>query len=277
MFYSVYILQKKLKYMFTLVTIVIACYLLVVIFVFFYQRNLLYHPFENNYNTEEANFSYEEIFIPTSDGKKLKAWFHKKDLKKKKTLLFFHGNAGNLTNRIYKLNLIKNLDINFLIVAYRGFSGNEGKPTEEGLYQDARDTLSWLNQQEIEDKQIVIYGESLGTGVSAEVAQNKKFAGIILESPFTSMVEAGKHYYFYLPVSLLLKDRYETIKKLKNIKIPILVMHGERDRIVPFHMGLEVFSEANEPKYSYFPKNDDHMMEYNKNLLDVLNKFLKSI
>ncbi len=277
MFYSVYILQKKLKYMFTLVTIVIACYLLVVIFVFFYQRNLLYHPFENNYNTEEANFSYEEIFIPTSDGKKLKAWFHKKDLKKKKTLLFFHGNAGNLTNRIYKLNLIKNLDINFLIVAYRGFSGNEGKPTEEGLYQDARDTISWLNQQEIEDKQIVIYGESLGTGVSAEVAQNKKFAGIILESPFTSMVEAGKHYYFYLPVSLLLKDRYETIKKLKNIKIPILVMHGERDRIVPFHMGLEVFSEANEPKYSYFPKNDDHMMEYNKNLLDVLNKFLKSI
>ncbi len=277
MFYSVYILQKKLKYMFTLVTIVIACYLLVVIFVFFYQRNLLYHPFENNYNTEEANFSYEEIFIPTSDGKKLKAWFHKKDLKKKKTLLFFHGNAGNLTNRIYKLNLIKNLDINFLIVAYRGFSGNEGKPTEEGLYEDARDTISWLNQQEIEDKQIVIYGESLGTGVSAEVAQNKKFAGIILESPFTSMVEAGKHYYFYLPVSLLLKDRYETIKKLKNIKIPILVMHGERDRIVPFHMGLEVFSEANEPKYSYFPKNDDHMMEYNKNLLDVLNKFLKSI
>ena len=277
MFYSVYILQKKLKYMFTLVTIVIACYLLVVIFVFFYQRNLLYHPFENNYNTEEANFSYEEIFIPTSDGKKLKAWFHKKNLKKKKTLLFFHGNAGNLTNRIYKLNLIKNLDINFLIVAYRGFSGNEGKPTEEGLYQDARDTLSWLNQQEIEDKQIVIYGESLGTGVSAEVAQNKKFAGIILESPFTSMVEAGKHYYFYLPVSLLLKDRYETIKKLKNIKIPILVMHGERDKIVPFHMGLEVFSEANEPKYSYFPKNDDHMMEYNKNLLDVLNKFLKSI
>ena len=277
MFYSVYILQKKLKYMFTLVTIVIACYLLVVIFVFFYQRNLLYHPFENNYNTEEANFSYEEIFIPTSDGKKLKAWFHKKDLKKKKTLLFFHGNAGNLTNRIYKLNLIKNLDINFLIVAYRGFSGNEGKPTEEGLYQDARDTISWLNEQEIEDKQIVIYGESLGTGVSAEVAQNKKFAGIILESPFTSMVEAGKHYYFYLPVSLLLKDRYETIKKLKNIKIPILVMHGERDRIVPFHMGLEVFSEANEPKYSYFPKNDDHMMEYNKNLLDVLNKFLKSI
>ena len=182
-----------------------------------------------------------------------------------------------MRNRIYKLNLIKNFDINFLIVAYRGFSGNEGRPTEDGLYQDAKDTLAWLNKQNIEDRQIIIYGESLGTGVSAEVAQHKKFAGIILESPFTSMVEAGKHYYFYLPVSLLLKDRYETLKKLKNIKIPILVMHGENDRIVPFHMGKKVFLEANEPKYSYFPKDDDHMMDYNENLLKALDKFLKSI
>ncbi len=246
--------------MFTLITIAILCYLLVVIFVFFYQRNLLYHPFENNYSTDEANFSYEEVFVPTSDGKELKAWFHKKNLKQKKTLLFFHGNAGDLRNRIYKLNLIKDFDINFLIVAYRGFSGNEGSPTEKGLYQDARDTLDWLNAQGIEDKQIVIYGESLGTGVSAEVAQNKNFAGIILESPFTSMVDAGKHYYSYLPVSLLLKDRYETLKKLKNIKIPILVMHGENDKIVPFFMGKKIFLEANEPKYSYFPQEDYHMM-----------------
>ena len=227
--------------MFTSVSIVILCYLLLVVFIFFYQRNLLYHPFENNYTSEEANFSYEEIFVPTSNGSKLKAWFHKKDLKQKKTLVFFHGNAGNLSNRIYKLNLIKNFDINFLIVAYRGFSGNKGIPTEEGLYQDARDVLKWINKQEIADKQIIIYGESLGTGVSIEVAQNKKYAGIILESPFTSMVDAGKHYYSYLPVSLLLKDRYESINKLKNIKIPILVMHGERDKIVPFYMGKKIF------------------------------------
>ena len=186
-------MPKKIRYMLTLVTTVILCYLLVVIFVFFYQRNLLYHPFENNYATDKANFEYEEIFVPTSDGKELKAWFHKKDLKEKKTLLFFHGNAGDLKNRIYKLNLIKDFDINFLIVAYRGFSGNEGSPSEKGLYQDARDTLTWLNSQGIKDKQIIIYGESLGTGVAVEVAQNKNFAGIILESPFTSMVEAGKH------------------------------------------------------------------------------------
>ena len=263
--------------MYTTVVIIILCYLLIVFFVFFNQRNLLYHPFENNYNTDEANFSYEEIFIPTSNGNNLKAWFHKKNLNQKKTLVFFHGNAGDLKNRIYKLNTIKDLDINFLIVAYRGFSGNKGKPTEEGLYEDARDTLDWLTKQNVRDDQIIIYGESLGTAISVEVAQNKKFAGIILESPFTSMVDAGKHYYFYLPVSLLLKDRYETLSKLKNIKIPILVMHGKKDKIVPFHMGEKVFTEANEPKFSYFPNHDDHMMEYNENLLKELNKFFKSI
>ena len=95
--------------MFTLVTIVILCYFLVVIFVFFYQRNLLYHPLENNYSSDEANFEYEEVFVPTSEGKELKAWFHKKDLREKKTLLFFHGNAGDLKNRIYILILIKDL------------------------------------------------------------------------------------------------------------------------------------------------------------------------
>ena len=263
--------------MYTAVATIILCYLLILVFVFFYQRNLLYHPFENNYSSDQINFSYEEIFIPASNGNNLKGWFHKKDLNNKKTLVFFHGNAGDLRNRIYKLNLMKDFDINFLIVAYRGFSGNKGKPSEKGLYEDARSTLNWLTKQKIKEKQIIIYGESLGTGVSIEVAQNRKFAGIILESPFTSIVEAGKFYYPYLPVSLLLEDRYETIKKLKNIDCPILVMHGKKDKIVPFKMGKKVFENAKEPKFSYFPDDDDHMMNYNKDLLYALSNFFKSI
>ena len=113
--------------MFTAISAIILFYLLILIFVFFYQRNLLYHPFENNYSSDQTNFSYEEVFIPVLNGNNLKGWFHKKDLNNKKTLIFFHGNAGDLRNRIYKLNLIKDFDINFLIVAYRGFSGNKGK------------------------------------------------------------------------------------------------------------------------------------------------------
>ena len=260
--------------MYTTIGIIILCYLFLVVSIFFYQRNLLYHPFENNYSTDLANFPYEEVFIPVSNEINLKGWFHIKDLNNKKTLVFFHGNAGNLENRIYKLNLIKDFDINFLIIAYRGFSGNKGKPSEKGLYEDAKNTLNWLKEKNIKENQIIIYGESLGTGVSIELAQNKNFAGIILESPFTSMIDAGKDKYPYLPVRLLLKDKYESDKKIKNINSPILVMHGKIDKLVPFHMGQKMYQLANEPKYSYFSEYDNHMMEYNEKLLKAMQDFI---
>tara|TARA_B110000116_G_scaffold223792_1_gene203121 strand:- start:579 stop:1091 length:513 start_codon:yes stop_codon:yes gene_type:complete len=169
------------------------------------------------------------------------------------------------------------MDINFLILAWRGFSGNKGKPTEQGLYEDARSAIRWLKLNNIPEDKIIIYGESLGTAVAVEIAQNKNFAGIILESPFTSMVDAGKENYPLLPVSFLLKDKYESYKKIKNINSPILIMHGKVDNIVPFRMGKAMYELANEPKYSYFSEYDNHMMEYNENLVNELNNFIKSL
>ena len=124
-----------------------------------------------------------------------------------------HGNAGNLDNRIDKLNSIGNMDVNFFIIAWRGYSGNPGKPSEEGLYNDARGSIKWLNEKGISNDQIVLYGESLGTGIAIEVGQNNNFAGIILEAPFTSMVDMGQKIYPIFPVKFLLKDKYETKKK----------------------------------------------------------------
>ena len=152
------------------------------------------------------------------------------------------------------------MNINFLLLSWRGFSGNKGEPTEQGLYQDARSAVKWLIKQGVFEENIIIYGESLGTGVTTEIAQNKNFAGIILESPFTSMVAAGKSKYPIFPIRLLLKDRYESDKKIKNIKSPVLIMHGEQDNIVPFWMGEKMFQLANEPKYSYFSKYDDCLL-----------------
>ena len=265
------------KYLFNFVLIIITIYFLILVFTYFYQRNLLYYPSANNYSDHKINFNYEEIFIRTNDGYDLKGWFHEKDKIKKKTLVFFHGNAGDLNNRIYKLNELKNFDINILIVAYRGFSGNKGKPTEQGLYEDANSTLNWLKEHAVKEEQIIIYGESLGTSVSVEVTQHKNFAGIVLESPFTSMIDTGKFYYPYLPVSLLLKDKYETLKKLKNINIPILVMHGKKDKIVPFHMGKKIYDSAKEPKFFYFSKEDDHMMEFNERMFKNLQSFINQL
>ena len=219
----------------------------------------------------------EKVKIKTHDKIELLAWYHKKNLKGIKTLLFLHGNAGSLENRIHKINHFKDMNINFLIIAWRGFSGNKGKPTEKGLYEDARSAVRWLESKGIKENDIIIYGESLGTGVACEIAQNKNFAGIILESPFTSMIDAGKDKYPYLPVRFLLKDKYESDKKIRNINSPILIMHGKVDNIVPFHMGKKMYELAKKPKFSYFSEYDDHMMEYNNNLLNSLKEFVKSL
>tara|TARA_Y100000591_G_C21797359_1_gene680101 strand:- start:692 stop:1495 length:804 start_codon:yes stop_codon:yes gene_type:complete len=252
-------------------------YLLVLIYLYFFQRSLMYHPNENNYSNDKITVSIEKIKIKTKDNIDLLGWYHEKNLKKFKTLLFFHGNAGSLENRIHKLNRFDDMKINFLIIAWRGFSGNKGKPTEIGLYEDGQSAIRWLLEKGLKEEDIIIYGESLGTGVATHLAQSKNFAGVILETPFTSMVDAAKTFYPYIPVNLLLKDKFKNEDKIKNINSPILIMHGEADQIVPFAMGKKIFEIANEPKFSYFTKYDDHMMEYNENLVKALNSFLKSL
>ena len=256
---------------------IIVVYISVLILLFIFQRSLMYHPLENNYSGDKLNVEVEKVKILTSDNINLLGWFHKKDLNKFKTIVYFHGNAGNLENRIHKLNHFKNMDVNFLIIAWRGFSGNLGKPSEDALYEDGKSAINWLKNQGLSDNDLIIYGESLGTGIATEISQNKKYAGLILETPFTSMVAAAKSFYPYIPVSLILKDKYKNDEKIKNINIPVLVMHGEKVQIVPFSMGKKMFDLANDPKSSYFTKHDDHMMEFDNNMVFQLGSFIKSL
>ena len=176
---------------------------------------------------------------------------------------------------MHKLNELHKLEINILIISWRGFSGNLGKPTEKNFYQDAQKSIEWLNSKGIESKKIILYGESLGTGVAVELAQKNIFNSIILESPFTSMVKTAKIYYPYLPVNLLLKDKYDSINKIDKITKPNLIMHGMKDDLVPYIMSVELFNKANKPKYSFFPKDDNHMMDFNDELLDKIRLFIK--
>ena len=134
--------------------ILLFLYIFVIIFLFFYQRKLLYHPSENNYLDETSlNHNIEKKFIQSEN--KLVSWYFEKN-SDYKTILFFHGNAGKLDNRVYKLNELSKLEINYLIIAYRGFSGNEGKPTESGLYEDAKSAKIWLNNNGVKDKDIIL-------------------------------------------------------------------------------------------------------------------------
>ena len=256
---------------------VLAVYLVITLSLYFFQRNLLYEPSENNYSGDRLTVPIEKVKIKTQDNIELLSWYHKKNVSDYKTILFLHGNAGSLEDRIYKLNFLGNLDVNFLIIAWRGYSGSSGKPSEFGLYQDAKSALNWLNSKGITDDKIVLYGESLGTSVAIEVGQNRNFAGIILEAPFTSMIDIGKKHYPFFPVKLLLKDKYVSKNKIKNIKSPVLVMHGKEDKIVPFYMGKKIYDLANQPKFKYFPDDDDHMMNFDENLINEIHLFLKNL
>jgi len=267
----------KMSYPSLLLLLFVIIYFFILVTTYLFQRSLLYHPQENNYYGDQLTVPIKKIKIKTQDNIELLSWYHKKNLSEYKTILFLHGNAGSLENRIHKINHFKDMKVNFLIIAWRGFSGNSGKPTENGLYEDAKSAVRWLNSKGVSENNIIIYGESLGTGIATEIAQNKKFAGVILESPFTSMVDVGKSKYPYLPVRALLKDKYDSDKKIKNISSPILIMHGKIDNIVPFKMGKKMYELANAPKYSYFSEYDDHMMEYNEKLLNTLKKFIYSL
>ena len=138
-----------MKYLFITLSSIIVAYFVVVVFIYFYQRNLLYHPSENNYQNDEVKFDYEEVNIEVENEIKLKSWLINKDFKKLKTLLIFHGNAGDLSNRIYKLNELNKLQINILLISWRGFSGNKGSPTEKNLYKDAEAAIKWLNKKNV--------------------------------------------------------------------------------------------------------------------------------
>jgi len=145
------------------------------------------------------------------------------------------------------------------------------------LYEDAASAIKWLKIKGINEQNIILYGESLGTGVAVEIAQNKNYAGIILESPFTSMVNVGKKHYPFFPVRFLLKDKFESYKKITNILAPVLIMHGKVDKIVPYDMGKEMYELANEPKFFYSQEYGDHMVEYDEKLLLALKRFIQGL
>jgi len=269
-----------MNYFTTIILALVSFYVLLLTVVFLFQRNLLYHPSVNNSLEDKVTnepTEIEKVKITTVDNIDLVAWFYNKNIEKFKTILFFHGNAGSLEDRTYKLNHFKDLNVNFLIIAWRGFSGNAGKPNEVGLYNDAAGAIKWLKLKGVTEKNIILYGESLGTGVAIEVAQNKNYAGIILESPYTSMVNVGKKHYPLFPVRFLLKDKFESFKKIKKVSIPVLVIHGKVDKLIPFAMGKKMYELANEPKFFYFQDYGDHMIDYDEKLLSALKKFIQRL
>lgn len=246
------------------------------------QRNFMYVPVNSIQTPEHYGLSdFSVITLEPENGVKLQAWY-KKALDNYPTIVFFHGNGGNLAHRSGFFDLLSKGGFGILALDYRGYGASTGSPSEQGFYSDARAAINYaVTDISIPPEKIIIYGESIGTGVAVQMATEYKTAALILQSPFSSMKELVKNYYPWLPVGLLLKDRYDSNKKIAKVKSPILLFHGDEDTIIPIEYGKKLFAASPEPKKSvYFSgkgHNDLDISELTKEIVEfsVSNNLIK--
>jgi fermentation-respiration switch protein FrsA (DUF1100 family) len=213
------------------------------------ERRSLYYPDRQIVaSPSDYGMPFDDLSLETRDGKKIHGWFIPAPPLGGKTLLFCHGNAGNISHRLDKIAKYRALGLNVLIFDYRGYGQSEGSPSEAGTYLDAEAAHQYLVQQKkIPPEQIVLYGESLGCAVAVEMARRHPSAALILESPFTSTIAMGKLVLPWLPVRWIIRNKYDNLAKISQIHMPIMIMHSPQDEIVPFQMGQQLFAAAPEP------------------------------
>ena len=212
------------------------------------QRALLYPASSQRTTVAQAALSgFEDVILATPDGERIVGWYKAAE-PGKAMLLYFHGNGGSLWNRRDRARLLTQQGRGLLMVSYRGYSGSTGAPSEAGLRTDARTAYDWLAQR-FPPSRLVLYGESLGTGVAVRLATERRVAGLILDAPFTSATDVARFHFWYLPVDWLMQDRFRSIDLIGEISVPLLVLHGDEDRVTPIALGERLFAAASEPKH----------------------------
>ncbi|MGA2650459.1 MAG: alpha/beta hydrolase [Terracidiphilus sp.] len=227
----------------------VALYLVFLMIFFVTQRSLLYYPSHTYIALRDAhaNPAFREISARTADGIDLKAWYAPAT-SKRFTIVFFHGNADSLSTAAQIADPYIAAGYGFLLAEYRGYSGLPGKPTEDGLDQDARAYLQGLKALGIAEKDIVLYGHSLGTGVAVQMASEFRVGGLMLLAPYLSIPKMAHVSFPFFPSSLLALDRFDNEKKIGRLHTPLLIVNGSNDEVVPDAQGKKLYSLANEPK-----------------------------
>lgn len=227
-------------------------YLALAAALFFLQSGMLYLPDTPGRALEatpaDRGLEFEPLSIPTRDGETLDGWFIPAG-EARGTLLFFHGNAGNISHRLDSVGLFHRLGLNVLIFDYRGYGRSSGKPSEAGLYRDAEAAWRYLTgERATPADEIVLFGRSLGGAVAVWLAGRVRPAGLIVESSFTSVPDMGAEIYPWLPVRLLARNRFDSRARIGGVKVPVLIIHSRQDEIIPFRHGRRLFEAAAEPK-----------------------------
>lgn len=219
---------------------------------FFMQSRMLHLPNmpgrELQATPADIGLAYTSVAVNSEDRVELHGWFIPAP-QASRTVLFSHGNAGNISHRLDSLLIFHQLGLNTLIYDYRGYGQSAGKPSEIGLYQDAEAMLRYLTEQRgIDLQDIVIFGRSLGGAVAAWLAARYQVGAVIVESSFTSVPDRAAELYPWLPVRLLAQLEYNTLENLQNVTSPVLIIHSPADEVIPFHHGQRLFEAASEPK-----------------------------
>ncbi len=214
----------------------------------FFEQKSLYYPFSAvEITPKDIGLDYEDVHIATKDGVDIHGWFIPAK-EPEGALLFSHGNGGNISHRLEKLQMLHELNLDILIYDYRGYGKSRGKPSEQGLYLDAQVTLDYLiHEKRYEPDHIIAYGESLGGAVAIQLAAGTELGGLIIEGSFSSIKDIARHYFPYIP-SFIYKTRFDSVRKIRDIPVPKLIVHSIDDEVIPFKYGVALFEAAAEPK-----------------------------
>lgn len=265
--------------MFYLLLFVAAAFLWLFLYVKYLEKKTVFFPEKDILlSPEEAGLSYENVFIKTVDGIGLNGWYIPYE-KAKYTILFFHGNAGNISYRLDKMMVVRSLGFNIFMVDYRGFGLSQGQPTEKGLYLDAEAAYSYLRQKRnLRPENIIVYGSSLGSAVAVDLAIKEDVKALILEGIFSCAKDVAARRYPYLP-AFAFSYRFDTLQKIKQIKVPKLFLHSVTDEVLDIQMAIKVFKAASEPK-KFIKLHGEHATCYNESkdeFLKAIGSFIKRI
>jgi len=223
------------------------------------EHKMLYYPMKfpaGEWNTAWFPGMLEDCAFTTADGIRLHGWFARRDseipAEAPYTLLFFHGNAGNITHRLENVAYLIQSGIQVFIFDYRGYGKSQGRPTEDGLYRDALAAYEYVvARPDVDAEKIVFFGRSLGGAVAVQLATQRPCDKLILESTFTSATDMAAILFPGLPVNMLVRSRFDSLGAIAALRMPLLIIHGTQDEVIPFELGQRLFAAANAPKYWY--------------------------
>ncbi|MDX2345987.1 MAG: alpha/beta fold hydrolase [Legionella sp.] len=253
---------------------ILAFIILGALLLYLMQRTLVYSP--SKITPSQKAFQAEDmqrVKLLTADNISLNAWYKAAPNPKKPTVIVFHGNAGHIGTRMPLARQLIQKGFGILLLDYRGYGGNPGRPSEQGLYQDARAGMAFLKQQHIPMQHTVLYGESIGTGVAVKMAtEYPKACALILQSPYTTLTELGEYHYPWIPIAPW--DKFDSLGRVKSIHMPLLALHGTQDIVVPYQQGRRLFKAANQPKLWHRIESKGHKDLWTPEFIQTVNDFI---